>query len=103
MLRKDHGAANPGYYRSLARLYKARRKKAQPAWLSADQKKEIFRIYAERPKGHEVDHIVPLRGKEVCGLHVPWNLQYLSKKDNCIKSNAQTNTTRVGEMAEPSP
>lgn len=37
---------------------------------------------------HEVDHVIPLRGKKVSGLHVVDNLQILVKKDNVRKSNS---------------
>ena len=55
-----------------------------PAW--AD-KKQIAEFYKNRPEGCEVDHIIPLNGKTVSGLHVIENLQYLSKEKNRRKSN----------------
>ena len=71
-----------------------RHKNATPSWLSAEQKAEIRKIYkeairlcGENPKSYAVDHIVPLMGKEVCGLHVPWNLQILTAEENFKKNN----------------
>ncbi len=78
-------AANPGKARV---AYSRRRKtvvRATPTWVDANAIEIFYREAAER--GMHVDHIVPLKGRTVCGLHVPWNLQLLSRTDNCRKSN----------------
>ena len=38
-------------------------------------------------KHHHVDHIIPLHGKLVSGLHVESNLQVITQAANCTKSN----------------
>lgn len=48
---------------------------------------EIQKIYDNCPEGHHVDHIIPRNHDKVCGLHVPWNLQYLPAEENIEKSN----------------
>lgn len=50
-------------------------------------KQEIQEIYKNCPEGMEVDHMVPLIHPDVCGLHAPWNLQYLTREENAKKSN----------------
>lgn len=66
-------------------VYKSRVRKSTPKW--AD-KKALFEVYKNRPEGMHVDHIIPLRGKYVCGLHIAENLQYLPREVNMKKSNS---------------
>jgi 5-methylcytosine-specific restriction endonuclease McrA len=81
---------------------KARRRKhreATPKWLSRKQRSEIRQIYQiaitmTQTTGEQyvVDHIVPLRSDEVCGLHVPWNLRVITQEENLKKSNKLLDT-----------
>lgn len=48
----------------------------------------IREFYANCPKGYHVDHIIPLRGESVSGLHVLSNLQYLDSIQNASKGNS---------------
>ncbi len=75
---------NLAYDAYRARTYRARKLQAIPSWANLDKIKEI---YLNRPDGMHVDHIVPLKGKYVCGLHVEYNLQYLPAKENLAKRN----------------
>ena len=66
-------------------------KQATPAWLTQahwDAMRSIYEDATARSATHQVDHIIPLVHPDVCGLHVPWNLQVLSKPDNMHKSNS---------------
>lgn len=65
-----------------------------PKWLTEDHNKQIeafyiaARIMSQELGGKfEVDHIVPLKGETVSGLHVPWNLQVVTERENRVKNN----------------
>jgi len=75
---------NRGYKNYLNNKRRADKLEATPKWANLSK---IRFIYENRPEGFHVDHIVPLKGKEVCGLHVHWNLQYLTAEDNLKKGN----------------
>lgn len=55
-----------------------------PIWQDLE---EIYDFYSKCPKGYHVDHIIPLRGENVSGLHVLQNLQYLPAHENMSKGN----------------
>lgn len=85
--------ANPGAIAANVRYRQLVKENATPAWLTLIQRKQMRRIYEEAALmtkqtgiSHEVDHVVPIRGKLVCGLHVPWNLQVLTAHENHRKS-----------------
>jgi hypothetical protein len=86
--------ANPAKKAYYNAKRKASKLNATPRWLTEDQLKDIELFYidakwAESILGEpvDVDHIVPLQGENVCGLHVSWNLQLMSKSENSRKCN----------------
>lgn len=68
-----------------ARARKTQLQSATPAWAKHDIIREIYREAGELSL--HVDHVIPLQGKNVCGLHVETNMQLLTPKDNLSKGN----------------
>jgi len=90
--RRKWAQANPGVDRAAKARNRAERSKRVPAWLSEEDKWLIAEAYALAALRTEVfgfswhvDHVVPLKGKIVSGLHVPWNLQVIPWADNLRK------------------
>ena len=87
---RDYWERNRDKYQHQKALRRASEIQATPSWVDLEV---IASIYAEAAKlrsaGEDVhvDHIVPLRGSNVCGLHVPWNLRIIPAEDNLKKGN----------------
>ena len=91
---KDWESRNLDRCRSRHNRRRAAKLNAIPTWLTEEQKLQIDLTYTHARdcevvsgEKYHVDHIVPLQGKNVCGLHVPWNLQVLPADLNMSKGN----------------
>jgi 5-methylcytosine-specific restriction endonuclease McrA len=91
---KEHYYSNKHLYRAKSSKRRSSKFSATPEWLSQEQLDQIKDMYwlaqdLRRVTGEDyhVDHIIPLQGKEVRGLHVPWNLQILPADINLSKGN----------------
>lgn len=91
--RKNH----PEKHRATQQHREALKNKRVPIWSSEQDKKDIASLYelAKKLEGvfgvkYHVDHILPLNGENVCGLHVLNNLQILEASLNVKKSNKHT-------------
>lgn len=88
---------NPEKIREYMGRCRAARLLRVPTWLSKKDKCRISTVYAEAVQltksmgvPHHVDHIIPLQGVKVSGLHVPGNLQVLTARENLSKGNNLT-------------
>ena len=81
---KEWRRNNPKHHNALTAAHKKIVKVRTPPW--ADMGK-IVKFYKGCPNGYHVDHVIPLRGSIVSGLHIVENLQYLPARENISKSN----------------
>lgn len=81
---REYNKLNADKFRAYAKRTNAQRRTRIPKW---SERKEILAFYKNCPPGYHVDHIIPLQGKNVSGLHVLSNLQYLPAEANLAKGN----------------
>jgi len=91
---RDYRKSNKPYFAAKNREYVCKKTNATPNWLTDAQRAQIQNLYwlaqdlgRVTGESYHVDHIIPVQGKDVCGLHVPWNLQVLPADLNHRKSN----------------
>ena len=86
-LRRKNYAANSA--REIERVRRRQGRIRDQVQLTAGHQAEIDGMYmfCQIFKGFEVDHKIPLNGQNVSGLHVPENLQVLSRRENRSKGN----------------
>ena len=83
--------ANSAKGQAKSRVRQLAKRNATPTWVCLEslEVKHKERITMSRLTGvpHHIDHIVPLQGDNVCGLHVPWNLRVITAEHNLSKHN----------------
>lgn len=87
IIKQKYVSRNLSLYRAQCAKRHVQKLLRTPKWADL---KAIKEFYMRCPKGMEIDHIIPLQGKDISGLHVLENLQYLTPKKNRSKGNRFT-------------
>lgn len=82
--RTCHSSTNATTQSARQSKYRSKKLQRTPCWADLES---IAKFYKDCPNGMVVDHIIPLQGKLVSGLHILDNLQYLTHSENSKKSN----------------
>lgn len=92
--KQEYQRNNLHIYAKIKAKRKAEQLKRTPVWLSPDDKwmiEQAYELAALRTKtfgfSWHVDHVIPLQGKTVSGLHTPYNLQVIPGVENIRKGN----------------
>lgn len=86
---KKWAATNKGKRLASVRMRQLAKRMRTPAWADTEALKAFYIEAAEKTKltgiAHEVDHVLPLQGETVSGLHVPENLRVITRHENRSK------------------
>ena len=78
-------------YNATSAKYRASKLQATPRWFEKEEVEQLYldakRLFETTGIRYHVDHIVPLQGDTVCGLHTLANLQLLPAEQNITKGN----------------
>lgn len=96
---RQYKKRHPSKVNASTQLYRSKKQK----YVFQTFKLELKLIYKDCPINMEVDHIIPLRNDLVSGLHVPWNLQYLSPLENKVKGSKFDGTYSNDSWRQPWP
>ena len=91
-LMRKHSKENRSIYNARDAKRRASELNATPSWADQNQIKRIYnlcrKVSEKTGVEHHVDHIIPLQGKDICGLHVENNLAIIPAKMNLSKGNS---------------
>ena len=106
-VKKTYAKNFPAKIAEVGNRNRAKRLKRMPRWIKdvfIDEIKQFYKMARELEKifpwKQHVDHVIPMKGKLVSGLHVPWNLQILSKKANLEKGNRYVDQSDAPQLPE---
>jgi phage-related tail protein len=90
-LSKIYHKIHQGHYNAIHIKRLADQEKRTPLWANQKKMQEFYakavRLTKKTGVQYDVDHIVPLHGKNVCGFHVETNLQVITRVKNSKKGN----------------
>lgn len=88
---EHENAKKSGKYKARMAERELAERRQKPKWADGKMIRKVYAYARElRDSGFNchVDHIIPLRGEMVSGLHVHWNLRVIKANQNVMKSNA---------------
>lgn len=84
---REWARQNPDKTQARTAAYRAARLNATPAWFEKSAIEWLYLDSATRAEAHHVDHVLPLQGETVCGLHCLANLEIVTASENTSKQN----------------